>query len=220
MHLRCPNCGAWEGGDDRAATCSFCTGALPWAYRPRRQASAQKGLIWGARAYRQSSLLVFAGAIVELHWLANVKAFFFGSVVLLPFTEALWLAHRTRNAWIIAFLVLVDLGVILAPAHQIFPWLNMFPEIPRTLDSSVISCWSQIIFRSTFHAPETKMIERVDPGPRSCLRFLRLSTRGLIAVVLAIGAWLGRIVYDAVRPPSFAATGRLAGFVVAPEPPQ
>lgn len=68
-------------------------------------------------------------------------------MVLFPFTVALAIAHRTRNApsrWIVAFLVLVDLGVILAPAHQICPWLNMFPEIPLT-QNRIIS-WYILVY--------------------------------------------------------------------------
>ena len=52
-----------------------------------------------------------------------------------------------RNAtsrWIIAFLILVDLGVVLARAHQIFPWLNLFPEIPRT-QNRIIS-WYILVY--------------------------------------------------------------------------
>jgi hypothetical protein len=105
------------------------------------------GLIWVARAYRQWSLVVFASAIVDLLWVGNAKSFFFGFMVLFPFTAALAIAHWTRNApsrWIIAFLVLVDLGVLLAPAHLICPWLNMFPEIPRT-QNRIIS-WYILVY--------------------------------------------------------------------------
>jgi hypothetical protein len=132
----CPCCGAWQPGEDRAPTCLFCDGELPpLANRPRARPRFVTGLIWTASAYRQWSLAVFAGAIVQLLLVGGAKSFFFGFVVLFPFTSALAVAHWTRNApsrWIIAFLVLVDLGVVLAPAHQICPWLNVFPEIPHT----------------------------------------------------------------------------------------
>jgi len=78
---------------------------------------------------------VFAVAVINLLRIGDVKSLFFGFIVLCPFAMALAISFLTRTAtpsWIVAFLVLVDLGVILAPAHHIFPWLNMFPEIPRT----------------------------------------------------------------------------------------
>ena len=68
--------------------------------------------------------------------------------MLFPFSAwRLGVSFLTRNAtsrWIIAFLVLVDLGVILAPAHQILPRLNFFPELPRT-DSRILS-WYILVY--------------------------------------------------------------------------
>ena len=131
----CPHCGAWQTGGDRVALCPFCDGELPWAEPPGSHNSVLKGLLWLALAYRQWSLVVFAGAIIDLLSVGNSKSFLFGFTALFPFTLALGIAYRTRNAtsrWIIAFLLLVDVGVVLAPAHQIFPCLNLFPEIPRT----------------------------------------------------------------------------------------
>lgn len=132
---RCPHCGAWQTRGDRAAQCPFCDAERPRGNHPRGQHPVLKGLIRVAQAYRHWSLAVFIGAVIDLLRVGNSKSFFFGFVVLFPFGMALWLAYLTRNAtprWIIAFLVLVDIGVIFAPAHQIFPWLNFFPEISQT----------------------------------------------------------------------------------------
>jgi hypothetical protein len=151
----CPHCGTWQTtGDDRQATCHFCHGRLTRERRSELSGKIRKGLTWLARGYRQWSLAIFAGAIVELLWLWNAKSFLFGFVVLFPFTVALALAHwtRKRNAtsrWIIAFLVLVDLGVVIAPTHQILPWLNMFPEIPLT-QNRIISWYVLVYFTLQF----------------------------------------------------------------------
>jgi hypothetical protein len=94
-----------------------------------------KALIRAAQGYRIWSLGVFAVAVIHLLRVGDSKSFFFGFIVLFPFAMALGISLLARAAtprWIVAFLVLVDLGVILAPAHGVFPWLNMFPEIPRT----------------------------------------------------------------------------------------
>jgi hypothetical protein len=143
----CPHCGAWQTGGDRTAACPFCGGQLPWVNPPRGHFPVLRGLMWVARAYRQWSLLVFAGAIVDLLWVGDSKAFFSGFMVLFPFTMALAIAYRMGRAtsrWIIAFLVLVDLGVVLAPAHHIFPWLSFFPEIPPT-QNRIIS-WYILVY--------------------------------------------------------------------------
>ena len=57
------------------------------------------------------------------------------------------MAHLTRHApsrWLVAFLVLVDLGVIFAPVHSPWPGLNMFSTIPRT--QSRILSWYFIVY--------------------------------------------------------------------------
>jgi hypothetical protein len=78
---------------------------------------------------------VFAVAVIRLLQVGDAKAFWCGFFVLFPFATAIALSYLKGAAttrWLVAFLVLVDLGVILAPAHGIFPWLNLFPELPRT----------------------------------------------------------------------------------------
>ena len=144
---RCPHCGAWQAGGDRAARCAFCDGELAPKVRPAGQIPFLNLLIRAAGAYRRWSLAVFVGAVIALLRVGEIKSFVFGFIVLFPFSMALWLAYRMRNAtsrWIIAFLVLVDLGVIFAPAHQIFPRLNFFPEISRTQNR--ILSWYIVVY--------------------------------------------------------------------------
>jgi hypothetical protein len=94
-----------------------------------------KGLLWVAKGYRAWSVGIFAVAVIRLLQVGDAKAFWCGFLVLFPFATAIALSYFKGPAttrWLVAFLVLVDAGVILAPAHGIFPWLNLFPELPRT----------------------------------------------------------------------------------------
>ncbi len=100
-----------------------------------------------AQCYRTWSLGVLASAVIQLLLVGDFKSFYAGFFVLFPFAMAIGISYRMRPAtsrWIVAFLVLVDLGVILAPAHWIFPRLNMFQELPLT--QSRILSWYFLVY--------------------------------------------------------------------------
>jgi hypothetical protein len=104
-----------------------------------------------AHGYRALSLGVFALPLLDLLRIGDARAFWVGFMVLFPFGMALaisWRAGPHTPRWIVAFLVLVDLGVILAPAHQILPGLNLFPELRQT--QSRILTWYFLVY-GTLH---------------------------------------------------------------------
>ena len=142
---QCPHCGIWQTNGDQSLRCSICDGALPSGYRPRGNSHpVLYALIRVVQAYRIWSVILFLGAVIRLLQIGGAKSFFFGFIVLLPFSAALGLSFFARSRWLIAFLVLVDIGVILAPAHQLFPGLNFFPELPLTA-SRMIS-WYILVY--------------------------------------------------------------------------
>ena len=144
---RCPHCDAWQPAVGSAARCPFCGARLPWERPPCGRNPIVNGLIRVAHAYRIWSLGVFAVALIQLLRVGDVPSLFFAFVVLVPFGTALGISFVARGAtpwWIVAFLVLVDLGVILAPAHGIFPRLNLFPGIPWT--PSRILSWYVLVY--------------------------------------------------------------------------
>ncbi len=126
--LQCPHCGTLLNVAE--LRCGFCGRSL------RRQWDAVlNGLLWLVKAYRIWSLGVFVFAVIHLLRIGAFTSYFAFFFVVLPFGTALAIAFWKGDAvsrWIVAFLILIDLGVILAPEHRILPMLNMFPEIPRT----------------------------------------------------------------------------------------
>jgi len=83
---------------------------------------------------------------------------------------ALGISYRLRDAtprWIVTFLILVDLGVIIAPEHRLFPRLDLFPEIPRT-QSRILSWYILSYFALQFIAAP----------PVAFFRSLRTAWRG------------------------------------------
>jgi hypothetical protein len=144
---RCPQCDAWQPAVGNSARCSFCGAKFPWGHQPLGRNPIVNGLIRVAHAYRIWSLGVLAIALIQLLSVGDVPSLFFAFVVLCPFGTALGISFVARAStpwWIVAFLVLVDLGVILAPAHGILPWLNLFPRIPRT--PSRILSWYVLVY--------------------------------------------------------------------------
>jgi hypothetical protein len=106
-------------------------------------------LVWIAKGYRAWSLGVLAVAVIQLLLVGDAKSFWCGFFVLFPFATAIavcYLRPAATTRWLVAFLILVDLGVILAPAHGVFPWLNLFPEIPRTPNR--ILSWYFLVYGS------------------------------------------------------------------------
>ena len=113
---------------------SITTSEVPEVEPSGRTPPLVRGLIRLAGAYRVWSLGVFAVALIELIAVGDVRSCFLAVLVLIPFGAALAVACRSReytSPWIVAFLVLVDFGVIIAPLHQVLPWLNLFPELGR-----------------------------------------------------------------------------------------
>jgi len=144
---QCRHCGAELKADDQGDRCLFCGEKLAWQDLGVRRHPVLKLVIWLAEGYRVWSLGLFVAALIPLLRIGDVKSLFFGFIALFPFGMALWIAFRTRPAtsrWIVAFIVLVDLGVIVAPFHGVLPWLNMFPEIPRT-ENRILS-WYCLVY--------------------------------------------------------------------------
>jgi hypothetical protein len=113
-----------------ASGCAFC-GVRPQGQRN----SIWNSLLWLVKAYRTWSLGVFAYALIQLAMVGHPAKYFFLFLILFPFGMALGISYRMGDAtsrWIVAFLILVDLGVIIAPEHQFLPFLNLFPMLPRT----------------------------------------------------------------------------------------
>jgi hypothetical protein len=74
-------------------------------------------------------------------------SFFCLFLILFPFGMALGISYQMGDAtsrWIVAFLILVDLGVIFAPEHQLLPFLNMFPGLPKT--ENRILTWYFVVY--------------------------------------------------------------------------
>jgi hypothetical protein len=125
---RCPDCDTpyMEG----SSGCEFC-GRKP----PGQRNPFLRGLLWSVKAYRMWSLCLFTYALFHLAGLGHAGAYLCLFLILFPFGMALAISYRMGDAtsrWIIAFLILVDLGVIIAPEPQLLPWLNMFPQLPIT----------------------------------------------------------------------------------------
>ena len=105
------------------------------------------GLIGMARAYRVLSLGMFAFAVLHLARLGDSESYFLLFLVVFPFSMALAISYRVPgppNRWIVAFLLLVDLGVIIAPEHRILPMLHHFWAIPET--QSRILTWYFLVY--------------------------------------------------------------------------
>ena len=127
---RCPGCETPL--PPRAAICPFCGEKAP-----RRDDSRTVGraLLWLVKAYRTWSLGLFAYAVMHLFLVGKFQSYFVLFLVAFPFGMALAVSYAKGDATprgIVAFLILVDLGVIIAPAHQILPMLNLFPDLPKT----------------------------------------------------------------------------------------
>jgi hypothetical protein len=125
--LRCAGCDSAlvEG----ASSCDFC------GLQSQGQGkSFWQRVLWLVKAYRLWSLGVFVYALIQLAMLGHVGAYIMLFFILVPFGMALGVSYRMGDAtscWIVAFLILVDLGVIIAPEHQFLPMLNMFPQLPK-----------------------------------------------------------------------------------------
>jgi hypothetical protein len=102
----CPHCGAWQGGDVPLRRCPFCGRDLGGKTGSRDFSSILSELKWVVFAYRQWSLVVFAGALVELLWLGNGESFFIGFMVL-----GVWICIFGSVVWGI-LVTIVTLGVI------------------------------------------------------------------------------------------------------------
>jgi hypothetical protein len=105
------------------------------------------GLLWSVKGYRVWSLGFFAYALIKLALTGQPGAYFSLFLILFPFGMALGLSYRMGDAtprWIVAFLILVDLGVIIAPQHQFLPRLGMFLGVPRT--ENRILTWYVLVY--------------------------------------------------------------------------
>ena len=147
----CPRCGTQLMETESADRCWFCRGDLPRKKSSPRRNPLARGLVASAHGYRAWSLGVFALALLDLLRIGDARAFWVGFMVLFPFGTALaiaWVFGESTPRWIVAFLLLVDLGVIFAPAHQILPGLNLFPELRQT--QSRILTWYFLVY-GTLH---------------------------------------------------------------------
>ena len=143
--LCCPHCGARPPESGGAANCQFCGGRV--APRQSCKLTILKALLWLVSAYRIWSLALFVWAIGHLLAVGGFASYFVAFLIIVPFTAALGISYVTRNAvspWIVSFLLLVDLGVVIAPEHRILPMLNMFPMLPRT--QSRILSWYFLVY--------------------------------------------------------------------------
>jgi hypothetical protein len=129
---------------DGSSRCSFCGEWL------KAQPNAfLNALNWVVKAYRGWSLGVFGFAVLHLLAMDHIKSIVFLFYLILPFGGALAISYRQgaeTSRWIVIFLILVDLGVIIAPDHWILPALNMFPDLPRTQNR--ILTWYFLVYVS------------------------------------------------------------------------
>ena len=140
----CPWCNALRIGDDEAKTCLQCGGILPRQDHHSVGHYVRKRLVWLVKAYRVWSLGVFTVAVFHLILAGQFGNYFAAFLVIFPFTTALALSYRLGDrtpGWIVTFLILVDLGVIIGPEHQILPKLNLFPQIPLTQNRILSWCF-------------------------------------------------------------------------------
>jgi hypothetical protein len=199
LERQCPHCGAWQTGDDSEARCRFCDGALARADRRLGDRPVLKLLIRLAQGYRHWSAGALAVAVVHLLRVGGAESIFVGFLVLVPFSMALAIAYLTRGAtsrWLVAFLVLVDLGIILAPAHGIFPRLNLFPQIART--QSRILSWYMLVYATLQFgvAPPVAFGRSLHtawrggkPGLAPWICILGLAVWGLLASIVCFGVF-------------------------------
>ncbi len=145
LDRRCPECGAWLPGGERGTPCPSCGGAIPSSGPARHPIWA--GLAWLAGAYRIWSLGVFALALYHLVRLGDAGSYFLLFMVVFPFGMALALScwmPGPPNRWLVAFLLLVDVGVILGPEHRILPMLHQIRALPET--QSRILTWYFLVY--------------------------------------------------------------------------
>jgi hypothetical protein len=140
VNRACPHCSMPL--TDGASRCSFREGTLQ-----RQPHLLLSSLLWVVKAYRLWSLGVFAYALSRLAMVGKVESYYVLFLVIFPFGMALAISYRLGDAtsrWIVAFLILVDVGVILAPEHRLLPKLNLFPDLPLT--QSRILTWYLLIY--------------------------------------------------------------------------
>jgi hypothetical protein len=177
MHLsaggsRCPICESpfTEG----SARCDFCGGKLQSRHRPLLPT-----LLWLLKAYRTWSLGLFAYALYHLLRIGAFESYFALLCVVVPFGMALALSYRMGEStplWIVSFLLLVDVGIVIAPEHQLLPMLNLFPQLPRTQNR--ILTWYFLVYGS---------LQFVVAPPVMFFRSLRTAWRGKKA---ALAPWI------------------------------
>jgi hypothetical protein len=150
--LICPRCGAILAAAEGIGPCRACVTERSAEGVPRRRPAFLRVLISMAHAYRAWSLGIFSLAVIELLRLADARAFWLGSLILFPFGAALAIAYRRGTAssrWLVAFLLLVDFGVIIAPAHRFLPGLHLFPEL-RPTQSRILAWYFLVYFTLQF----------------------------------------------------------------------
>ena len=167
---RCEGCGSPPSGDLSVGSCPACGRGLLEQNKPSVAYKVRQRLVWLAKAYRVWSLGLFAVAILHLILVGQFKNYFAAFLVILPFSTALIMSYQfgeRTSGWIVTFLILVDLGVIIAPEQQILPKLNMFPQIPRTQNR--ILSWYILVYIS---------LQFVALPPVAFFRSLRTAWRG------------------------------------------
>ena len=169
---RCPTCKSpFSEGSER---CDFCGGRLQ-SHRPR----LLRSILWLVKAYRTWSLGLFAYALYHLLKIGAVESYFALICVVVPFGMALAMSYRmgdSTSRWIVSFLLLVDVGIVIAPEHQLFPMLNMFPQLPRTQNR--ILTWYFLVYGS---------LQFLVAPPVAFFRSLRTAWRGQKA---ALAPWI------------------------------